>query len=84
MNMNPEVTSRRLLLPTIQEINIPTHLTLRIIQNHRITLLLESAAGVERTDGSNGIVLTATEFTNLQTEIMSLKILPKNIQKILD
>ena len=55
----------KLLLTTIQEINIPNHPTLRMIQNHHITLILESIASVERTDGSNVTALTAIEFTKL-------------------
>ena len=53
-------------------------------QDHRITLIMESAETVERTDGLNVIELTATEFTNLLIKLMYLKIMAKNTQKILD
>ena len=73
------------LLPlTTQEINIPTHPTLRMNQNHRITLLLESVASVELTDELSVIALTAMGFMNLYTKLTSLDILSKKIQNILD
>ena len=93
MNLKPDITScildhrtpssRHLLLLTTQEINITTHPTLRIFQNHRITLILESAAGVELTYGSDMIALTAMGYTNPYIELMSPKIFPKNTQKTL-
>ena len=53
-------------------------------QNHQITLLLESAASVECTDGLEAIALTVMGFTNLYIKMTSMKIPSKNIQKILD
>ena len=73
------------LLPTtIQEIKILTHPTLSMNQNHHIMLILESDACVERTDGLGIISLTAMGFNNLYTKLMSLKIMSKKIQKILE
>ena len=73
-----------LLPPTIQEIKIPTHPALRLNQNHPITLLVKSAAIVERTDDLYATALTEMGFTNLYIKLMSLKIPSKNIQEILE
>ena len=73
-----------LLLPTIQKIKIPAHPTLSMIQNHWITLLLENTASMKRTHGSDVIALTSMFFMNLYIDLISLKILSKNVQKILD
>ena len=55
---------QHLLFPTIQEINILNHLNLRMIQNYRNTLLLESATSVEPNNILDLIVLTTMESTN--------------------
>ena len=74
MKIKPDATSHildqrtpgglRLILLTIQETKIPTHPNLRMTQNHHITLLLESDASEERTDGSDVIELIVMEYTN--------------------
>ena len=73
-----------LLLLAIQEIKIPTHPTLRMIQNQRIMILLESYASVGRMDVYNVISITTMKLTNMYINLIYMRIMSNKIQKILE